>query len=181
MEISVARTGVEVFCLGETVAVPLFKVLREGCTVPAARRTLDRVLRDEVRHRIRLGLLGHLLDFRPRLAFGALGVSYAIVPRIRQSYAQVGEHLVDISGQDRSGFDDGARYRQVLARACRATTSACKASASNAGGVEALTVRARSRHQNVERARAIRSRADHRRAKATPSAYRSVRGRPARG
>jgi hypothetical protein len=32
---------VEVFCLGETIAVRLFKRLRTGCTAPAARRALD--------------------------------------------------------------------------------------------------------------------------------------------
>ena len=51
LEYDVARTAVQVFCLGETVAVPLFKELRSECTVPIARRTLDRILRDEVRHR----------------------------------------------------------------------------------------------------------------------------------
>jgi hypothetical protein len=51
LELDVARVGVEIFCLGETVAVPLFKELRDPCTVPAARRALDRILRDEVRHR----------------------------------------------------------------------------------------------------------------------------------
>lgn len=51
LEYDVARTAVEVFCLGETVAVPLFKELRSGCTVTIARRALDRILRDEVRHR----------------------------------------------------------------------------------------------------------------------------------
>jgi hypothetical protein len=39
------------FCLGETVAVPLFRHLREGCTETTARAALDRILRDEVRHR----------------------------------------------------------------------------------------------------------------------------------
>ena len=34
----------------ETVAVRLFSNLRRGATVPVARRALDRVLRDEVRH-----------------------------------------------------------------------------------------------------------------------------------
>src|SRR5690242_6190589 len=51
LEHDVARIGVEVFCLGETVAVPLFRELRAECTVPGARRALDRILRDEVRHR----------------------------------------------------------------------------------------------------------------------------------
>ena len=42
---------VRVFCLGETVAVKLFANLRKGATVPIARRALDRILKDEVRHR----------------------------------------------------------------------------------------------------------------------------------
>jgi hypothetical protein len=40
-----------VFCLGETVAVPLFRHLRADCTVPVARAALDRILVDEGRHR----------------------------------------------------------------------------------------------------------------------------------
>ena len=51
LEHDVLFAAVQVFCLGETVAVPLFRHLRERCTVPVARKTLDRVLRDEVRHR----------------------------------------------------------------------------------------------------------------------------------
>ena len=39
------------FCLGETVAVPLFSHLRERCTESLPRAALDRILRDEVRHR----------------------------------------------------------------------------------------------------------------------------------
>lgn len=39
------------FCIGETVAVPLFRMLRQRCSVPVARRALDRVLGDEARHR----------------------------------------------------------------------------------------------------------------------------------
>jgi hypothetical protein len=48
---NVCVQGTRVFCLGETVAVRLFKRLREGATVEVARRALDRVLVDEVRHR----------------------------------------------------------------------------------------------------------------------------------
>lgn len=51
LEHDVLRHGVEVFCLGETIAVRLFKRLRQHCTAPSARRALDRILRDEVRHR----------------------------------------------------------------------------------------------------------------------------------
>jgi hypothetical protein len=51
LELDILHTAVRVFCLGETVAVPLFKHLREKCTQAPARAALDRILRDEVRHR----------------------------------------------------------------------------------------------------------------------------------
>jgi hypothetical protein len=51
LEHDILRVCVRVFCLGETVAVPLFSHLRAGCTEPVARDALDRILRDEVRHR----------------------------------------------------------------------------------------------------------------------------------
>lgn len=51
LELDVLRTAVQVFCLNETVAVPLFSHLRATTTVAPARAALDRVLRDEVRHR----------------------------------------------------------------------------------------------------------------------------------
>jgi hypothetical protein len=51
LEHDILRVAVRVFCLGETVAVPLFRHLRERCTEAPARAALDRILRDEVRHR----------------------------------------------------------------------------------------------------------------------------------
>jgi hypothetical protein len=49
-------------CLGETVAVRLFAHLRNGCTVAIARDALERILRDEARHRqFGWDLLGLLL------------------------------------------------------------------------------------------------------------------------
>lgn len=39
------------FCIGETLAVPLFAEMRAGTAHPAARQVLDRVLRDEAVHR----------------------------------------------------------------------------------------------------------------------------------
>jgi hypothetical protein len=51
LELDILATAVRVFCLGETVAVPLFAHLRERCNEPVAREALDRILRDEVRHR----------------------------------------------------------------------------------------------------------------------------------
>ncbi len=51
LELDLLSAIVRVFCLGETIAVPLFRHLREPCTEPVARAALDRILRDEVRHR----------------------------------------------------------------------------------------------------------------------------------
>ena len=51
LDINVACVAAEMFCLGETVAVPLFSHFRQGASHPVARRALDRILRDEVRHR----------------------------------------------------------------------------------------------------------------------------------
>jgi len=51
LELDVTHFGVQIFCLGETVAVPLFSHMRRSCTVAPAREALDRILRDEVRHR----------------------------------------------------------------------------------------------------------------------------------
>lgn len=41
----------DIFCLGETVAVPLFVEMRKHCEIPEARAALDRIVVDEVRHR----------------------------------------------------------------------------------------------------------------------------------
>jgi len=62
---NVCVQGVRTFCLGETVAVRLFKRLREGATVEVARSALDRVLTDEVRHRDFGWLLLEWLAQRP--------------------------------------------------------------------------------------------------------------------
>lgn len=51
LERDLLLVGVEMFCIGETTAVRLFRRMRAGCDVPVARKALDRILRDEVRHR----------------------------------------------------------------------------------------------------------------------------------
>jgi hypothetical protein len=48
---AIVKTAVETFCLGETVAVRLFLRLRATCTQPDARQALDRIVKDEVRHK----------------------------------------------------------------------------------------------------------------------------------
>ncbi len=121
LELSVARTCAEVFCLGETVAVPLFKVLREGCTVPVARRTLDRVLRDEVRHRdFGWTLLPALLESPAGPSVRALvhGELPKMLRRLRRSYAPAEATETEIPDIDRAwGLMPQAEYGRILERA----------------------------------------------------------------
>lgn len=51
VELDVLRVAVETFCLGETLAVPLFRAMARDATAPEARAALERILRDEARHR----------------------------------------------------------------------------------------------------------------------------------
>lgn len=51
LELAVVRGTVELFCLGETVAVPLFRRMLRGTTEPVARRVLRKILADEAEHR----------------------------------------------------------------------------------------------------------------------------------
>lgn len=121
LEAAVARACVDVFCLGETVAVPLFKVLREGCTVSVARRALDRVLRDEVRHRdFGWSLLGWLLE-QPSAPLIRAVVDRELptmLARVRRSYAPPrARDNVEIPAGDRAwGLMPLARYGAILER-----------------------------------------------------------------
>jgi hypothetical protein len=122
LEDDVTRACVDVFCLGETLAVRLFKALRDGCTVPAARRVLDRVLRDEVRHRdFGWALLQWLLESPQGPALRTLIVRELprSVARLRAAYAPPGAGREEPLHADevRWGLMPAARYRQVLASA----------------------------------------------------------------
>jgi hypothetical protein len=120
LEHDIVRVAVRVFCLGETVAVPLFRFLREGCTVPAARRVLDRVLVDEVRHR---DFGWSLLDWLLELPLG--GVLRALAERelpgdfgrLRLAYGAREPSLDTIDPADRAwGLMPPAEYARVVAR-----------------------------------------------------------------
>jgi hypothetical protein len=125
LELAVARAGVELFCLGETVAVPLFKVLREGCTAEPARKTLDRVLRDEVRHRdFGWTLLGWLLDqpWAPVVRALIDRELVSMLSRQRKSYGGAAPsddpRYSKIAAADRAwGLMPVTRYREILDRA----------------------------------------------------------------
>ncbi len=122
LEHDVARVGVEVFCLGETVAVPLFKELRQECTVPSARRALDRILRDEVRHRdFGWMLLEWLMEHPMADTLRALIVSElpSWFARIRRSYAPSPEtNEPPVSADERAwGLMPLALYRAAVDKA----------------------------------------------------------------
>ncbi len=121
LEHDILRVAGDGFCLGETVAVPLFKNLRDGCTVPVARKALDRILRDEVRHRdFGWTLLEWLLE--GPLGANLRGLVGRELPdwfeRIRRSYAPAyAGQFTTISEDDQQwGLMAPARYAAVVER-----------------------------------------------------------------
>lgn len=113
---------VELFCLGETVAVPLFKELRQRATVPIARATLDRVLVDEVRHRdFGWTLLDWLLSTpqAPALRASLQAELPNMLERLCDSYAPTVDASADleVTAQDRGwGLMPVSTYAAVLRR-----------------------------------------------------------------
>ena len=124
LELDILRVAVRVFCLGETVAVPLFSHLRADCTQDVARDALDRILRDEVRHRdFGWDLLDWLLstplgDQVPALVAAALPQMFA---ELEQTYGRENEVVAadtgEISQEDRSwGLAAPRDYARILGR-----------------------------------------------------------------
>jgi hypothetical protein len=91
IEHDVVRVCLGTFCLGETIAVPLFRALRDPCTVPIARQALDRVLRDEVRHRdFGWALLAWMFERDDTLRTLVEHILPAHFTRLRATYAPPG-------------------------------------------------------------------------------------------
>jgi hypothetical protein len=118
LEDDVTSVCLDVFCLGETVAVRLFKELREGCEVHAARRALDRVLRDEVRHRdFGWALLRWLIDSHGEHALARVVRELpAALGRILAAYSPAAAGaMTEVAPEDaRWGLMPSARYGEVL-------------------------------------------------------------------
>ena len=121
LEWDILRVGLDVFCLGETVAVPLFRYLREGCEEPTAKAALRRILADEVRHRdFGWDLLAWMLEAPSHREVRAqldrdLPQWFA---RIRGSYAPAfSRALTEIDEADRRwGLMAPAQYAEVVER-----------------------------------------------------------------
>jgi hypothetical protein len=122
LEHDILRVAVRVFCLGETVAVPLFRHLRARCTHELARAALDRILRDEVRHRDfgwdLLDWLMSLDDEVPARVHAALPAMFA---ELERTY---GTHNAAVAGDDGAmtdadrawGLAPPRDYAEILAR-----------------------------------------------------------------
>jgi hypothetical protein len=124
LELDILRAAVRVFCLGETVAVPLFSHLRERCTQTTARAALDRILRDEVRHR---DFGWDLLDWLcaspigeqvPQLVGAQLPAMFA---ELEQSYGTGNETIANDDGEmteaERAwGLAPPREYAEILAQ-----------------------------------------------------------------
>jgi len=123
LEDDILRVAVRIYCLGETVAVPLFRHLRESCTEPVARAALDRILRDEVRHR-EFGW--DLLDWvfsvdGDGVADKVTAALPAMFHELEQSYGMGNRAVADDDGQigeaERAwGLAPPRDYAEILAR-----------------------------------------------------------------
>jgi hypothetical protein len=117
---------VDVFCIGETVAVPLFKAMRDACTAEAALGALDRILVDEVRHRdFGWALLGWLIEVHgQRVRTQVAAELPAVFARVRRSYGEAGAGLAEeaaaidapTDGERAWGLMAAPRYAEILAR-----------------------------------------------------------------
>jgi hypothetical protein len=117
----IARAIVRVFCLGETVAVPLFRHLREQCIQPIARAALDRILRDEVRHRdFGWDALDWLCAADPSTAARVAPQLPGMLAELEQSYGLgnpvVAQDRSDLTADERAwGLAPPREYAAILA------------------------------------------------------------------
>lgn len=117
LEQDVLRTAVQVFCLNETVAVPLFSHLRQATTVAPARAALDQILVDEVRHRdfgwacLDWFLTTSMADDVPAAVEAELPALFA---HLDANYGQT-DHPSPITAEDRQwGLAPAFDYAQIL-------------------------------------------------------------------
>ncbi len=120
LELDVAAVCLETFCFGETVAVPIFIRMREGATEASARRALDRIVVDEVRH-ADFGWL--LLEALVAGREGALVKDFLeaglseVCGRVAASYAGAADDTRIAPEARAFGLIPGAEYAAALRRA----------------------------------------------------------------
>ena len=119
LELAITRVGLEVFCLGETVAVRLFSRLRQGAEEPVVLEALDRILKDEVKHRdFGWTLLEWLLSTEH--AESVLAFARAELPRMftrlraNYAFAQLGAPVAPDQLAQRWGLMPPAAYAEAL-------------------------------------------------------------------
>jgi hypothetical protein len=122
LEDDVLRVAVRVFCLGETVAVPLFRHLREPCREPVAKAALDRIMRDEVRHRdFGWDLLDWLLSIDADVPARVTAALPAMLAELERGYgagnaAVAGDDGVMTDAERAWGLAPPRDYAEILAR-----------------------------------------------------------------
>lgn len=116
IEADLLDQAVRVFCLGETIAVPLFHALRARCTQPEARAALDRVLVDEVRHRdFGWALLDWLLEQDPSRVEGVRRALPAQLAEVAAQYASPHADPTPVTDAEAAwGLMDAAAYAAVF-------------------------------------------------------------------
>lgn len=111
LALSVARY----FCIGETVAVPLFRMLRRHAAVPLAQRALDAILRDEGRHRqFGWDVLDWSLSVDDRLAATVAHRLPAMLGEVRRAYGSQPEAPPLAAEVARWGLASPSAYAEVL-------------------------------------------------------------------
>ncbi|MCP4806921.1 MAG: ferritin-like domain-containing protein [Proteobacteria bacterium] len=96
LEYRALSVAADVFCCGETVAVPLFLALREDATEAPAIEALDRIVRDEATHRaFGWTLLDELLERLPDGVVWLQQRAPEFVRRIADAYDGYGSTTVD--------------------------------------------------------------------------------------
>lgn len=118
----ITRAAVRVFCINETHAVPLFTAMRKNCHVAVARRALDRIVADEVRHRdfgwLLLGWLMELDDPGLRTVATEEAKS-ALEHRANKSAAMRERDAEELKDNELAwGLLQGPRYTEIYER-CR--------------------------------------------------------------
>lgn len=113
------------FCLGETLAVPLFNAMRAHTSHPAARKVLTRVLQDEAIHRaFGWDALDALLEFdADGVRAGVSAQLPAMLASFERSYA-FAPTLDDLTDEERSmGLLSLADYAEVFWKTARGDIS----------------------------------------------------------